>query len=155
MLLSDFISPDSVVCSLKAKTKKQLLQDLSARAARLTGLQERDSFDVLLQRERLGSTGLGHGIAIPHGKLTGLKRIVGIFARLAEPIEFDAVDDAPVDIVFLLLAPEGAGADHLKALARISRLLREGSAVEKLRASKDAAALYAVLTEEEASSHAA
>ena len=155
MLLSDFISPDSVVCSLKAKTKKQLLQDLSARDARFTGLQERDIFDVLLQRERLGSTGLGHGIAIPHGKLQGLKRIVGIFARLAEPIEFDAVDGEKVDIVFLLLAPEGAGADHLKALARISRLLREGSAVEKLRASRDAAALYAVLTEEEASSHAA
>jgi nitrogen PTS system EIIA component len=155
MLLSDFISPDSVVSSLKAKTKKQLLQDLSARAARLTGLQERDVFDVLLQRERLGSTGLGHGIAIPHGKLQGLKRIVGIFARLAEPIDFDAVDGAPVDIVFLLLAPKGAGADHLKALARISRLLREGSAVEKLRASKDATALYAVLTEDEASSHAA
>jgi PTS system nitrogen regulatory IIA component len=155
MLLSDFISPDSVVSSLKAKTKKQLLQDLSARAARLTGLQERDIFDVLLQRERLGSTGLGHGIAIPHGKLQGLKRIVGIFARVAEPIEFDAVDGEKVDIVFLLLAPEGAGADHLKALARISRLLREGSAVEKLRASKDTAALYAVLTEEEASSHAA
>ena len=155
MLLSDFISPDSVVASLKAKTKKQLLQDLSARAARLTGLPERNIFDVLLQRERLGSTGLGHGIAIPHGKLAGLKRIVGIFARLAEPVDFDAVDGAPVDIVFLLLAPEGAGADHLKALARISRLLREGSAVEKLRASKDGAALYAVLTEEEASSHAA
>jgi len=121
----------------------------------LVALALRDIFDVLLQRERLGSTGLGHGIAIPHGKLAGLKCIVGIFARLAEPIEFDAVDGEKVDIVFLLLAPEGAGADHLKALARISRLLREGSAVEKLRASKDAAALYAVLTEEEASSHAA
>ena len=155
MLLSDFISSDSVVASLKVKTKKQLLQDLSARAARLTGLQERDIFDVLLQRERLGSTGLGHGIAIPHGKIAGLKRIVGIFARLAEPVDFDAVDGQPVDIVFLLLAPEGAGADHLKALARISRLLREGSAVDKLRASRDASALYAVLTEEEASSHAA
>jgi PTS system nitrogen regulatory IIA component len=155
MLLSDFISSDFVVASLKAKTKKQLLQDLSARAARLTGLQERDIFDVLLQRERLGSTGLGHGIAIPHGKIAGLKRIVGIFARLAEPVDFDAVDGQPGDIVFLLLAPEGAGADHLKALARISRLLREGSAVDKLRASRDAAALYAVLTENEASSHAA
>jgi PTS system nitrogen regulatory IIA component len=155
MLLGDFISPDSLVPSLKAKTKKQLLQELSARAARLTGLQERDIFDVLWQRERLGSTGLGHGIAIPHGKVAGLKRIVGIFARVAEPVDFDAVDGAPVDIVFLLLAPEGAGADHLKALARISRLLREGSAVEKLRASKDAAALYAVLTADEASSHAA
>ncbi len=155
MLLSDFISSNSVVASLKVKTKKQLLQDLAARAARLTGLQERDIFDVLLQRERLGSTGLGQGIAIPHGKIAGLKRIVGIFARLAEPVDFDAVDGQPVDIVFLLLAPEGAGADHLKALARISRLLREGSAVDKLRASKDASALYAVLTEQEASSHAA
>jgi nitrogen PTS system EIIA component len=155
MLLSDFISPDAVVGSLKAKTKKQLLQELSARAARLTGLEERDIFDVLLQRERLGSTGLGQGIAIPHGKLKGLKRIVGLFARLAEPVDFEAVDGEKVDVVFLLLAPEGAGADHLKALARISRLLREGSAVEKLRACKDAAALYAVLTEGEASSHAA
>jgi PTS system nitrogen regulatory IIA component len=155
MHLGDFISPDSVVPSLKVKTKKQLLQELASRAARLTGLPERDIFDVLLQRERLGSTGLGQGIAIPHGKIAALKSIAGIFARLAEPIDFEAVDGEPVDIVFLLLAPEGAGADHLKALARISRLLREGSAVEKLRASKDAAALYAVLTEGEASSHAA
>jgi PTS system nitrogen regulatory IIA component len=131
---------------------KQLLQELSTRAARFTGLEERYIFDVFTAR-RLGSTARP-GIATPHGKLAGLKRIVGIFARLAEPIDFDAVDGDPVDIVFLLLAPEGAGADHLKALARISRLLREGSAVEKLRASKDAAALYAVLTEE-AASHAA
>jgi len=155
MQLGDFIAPEAVIPSLKAKNKKQLLQELAARAAVLTGLEERYIFDVLLQRERLGSTGLGQGIAIPHGKLAGLKRIVGIFARLAEPIDFDAVDGEKVDIVFLLLAPEGAGADHLKALARISRLLREGSAVDKLRASKDAAALYAVLIEEEASSHAA
>jgi nitrogen PTS system EIIA component len=156
MHLGDFISPDSVLPSLRAKTKKQLLQELSLRAARRTGLSERVIFDVLLQRERLGSTGLGQGIAIPHGKVPGLKGIVGIFAGLAEPIDFDAVDGEPVDIVFLLLAPEGAGADHLKALARISRLLREGSAVEKLRASRDAAALYAVLTEgETSSSHAA
>jgi PTS system nitrogen regulatory IIA component len=108
-----------------------------------------------LQRERLGSTGLGQGVAIPHGKIQGLKRTVGIFARLAEPIDFDAVDGQKVDIVCLLLAPEGAGADHLTALARISRLLREGSAVEKLRASKDASAIYAVLTEGQTSSHAA
>jgi PTS system nitrogen regulatory IIA component len=155
MLISDFIAPDSVEPVLKVKTKKQLLQELSARAAPLTGLPERDIFEVLLQRERLGSTGLGQGIAIPHAKLQGLKHIVGVFARLAEPIDFDAVDGQNVDIVFLLLAPTAAGADHLTALARISRLLREGSAVEKLRASKDAAALYAVLTEGETSSHAA
>jgi len=154
MHLADLISPEAVIPSLRAKTKKQLLQELSARAARLTGLQERYVFDTLLQRERLGSTGLGEGIAIPHGKFAGLKRIVGIFARLAEPVDFEAVDGEPVDIVFLLLAPEGAGADHLKALARISRLLREGHAVDKLRASKDASALYAVLTAE-ATPHAA
>jgi PTS system nitrogen regulatory IIA component len=155
MHLGDFISPEAVIASLRVKNKKQLLQELSGRATRFTGVPERDIFDVLWQRERLGSTGLGQGVAIPHGKLSGLKRIVGIFARLAEPVDFDAVDGAPVDLVVLLLAPEGAGADHLKALARLSRLLRDGSAVEKLRASKDAAAIYAVLTEEEASSHAA
>lgn len=154
MHLADLLSPEAVIPSLKAKTKKQLLQELSARAARLTGLEERYVFDTLLQRERLSSTGLGQGIAIPHAKFAGLKRITGIFARLAEPVDFDAADGAPVDIVFLLLAPEGAGADHLKALARISRLLREGPAVEKLRASKDAGALYAVLTES-TTSHAA
>lgn len=154
MDLSDLISPEAMIASLKAKNNKQLLQALSAHAARLTGLEERDIYDTLLQRERLGSTGLGQGIAIPHGKFAGLTRIVGVFAKLAEPVDFDAVDGAPVDIVFLLLAPEGAGADHLKALARISRLLRDNSAVEKLRASKDAAALYAVLTEA-TTSHAA
>jgi PTS system nitrogen regulatory IIA component len=155
MHLGDLISPEAVIPSLKCKNKKQLITELSAQASRLAGLQEHDVFDVLWQREQLGSTGLGHGVAIPHGKLGGLKQIVGVFARLAEPVDFDAVDGEPVDIAFLLLTPEGAGADHLKALARISRLLREESAVEKLRASKDASALYAVLTQEEASSHAA
>jgi PTS system nitrogen regulatory IIA component len=155
MHFADLIGPEAVIASLKAKTKKQLLQELAARASRLTGLEERYIFDTLLQRERLGSTGLGQGVAIPHCKLQGLKRIVGVFARLAEPIDFESVDGEPVDIVFLLLAPEGAGADHLKALARISRLLREGHAVDKLRASKDASALYAVLTEGDAKPHAA
>jgi nitrogen PTS system EIIA component len=154
MDLSDLISPDSVIASLKSKNKKQLLQELSQHAARLTGLDARLLFETLLQRERLGSTGLGQGIAIPHGKVAGLKRMFGIFAKLDEPLEFEAVDDQPVDIVCLLLAPEGAGADHLKALARVSRLLREPQAVEKLRASEGPAALYAVLTEA-ATSHAA
>ena len=155
MLLGDFISPDSVVPLLRAKTKKQLLQDLSVRAARLTGLSERDIFDVLWQRERLGSTGQGQGIAIPHGKLRGLKRIAGLFARLAEPIDFDAVDGQKVDIVFLLLAPEGAGADHLKALARISRLLRENDTITKLRGTDTAEGLYSILTEPSATASAA
>ena len=145
MHLADLIGPEAVIASLKVKTKKQLLQELSARAARLTGLEERYIFDTLLQRERLGSTGLGQGIAIPHGKFAGLKRITGICARLAEPVDFEAVDGQPVDIVFLLLAPEGAGADHLKALARVARLLRDSEVARKLRESRDAQAIYAVL----------
>jgi len=154
MDLSDLISPDSVIPSLKVKNKKQLLHELSGRAARLTGFEERDIFDTLWQRERLGSTGVGQGAAIPHCRLANLKHIVGFFARLAEPIDFDSPDGAPVDLVFLLLAPEGAGADHLKALARVSRLLRESQAADKLRACRDAGAIYAVLTEG-AASHAA
>lgn len=140
--------------ALNANSKKQVLQELSGSAAKMADLPQRDIFDTLLQRERLGSTGVGQGVAIPHGKLAGLNRIVGIFARLEEPIDFDAVDGDPVDLVFLLLAPEGSGADHLKALARISRFLRSPNALEKLRKAKDAAAISAIFTEA-ATSHAA
>ena len=155
MTLADFIAPEAVLPSLSAENKKQLLAALSGHAAELCGLQERDIFDVLLQRERLGSTGLGQGVAIPHGKISGLNRMVGLFARLAEPIDFDAIDAEPVSIVVLLLAPEGAGADHLKALARKSRLLRDRQSLRKLKSTGDAEALYAVLTQDEAASHAA
>lgn len=155
MTLADLIAPEAVLPSLNAKDKKQLLAELSVRASEISGLPERDIFDVLLQRERLGSTGLGQGVAIPHGKMPGLNRIVGLFARLAEPIDFDAADAEPVAIVVLLLAPEGAGADHLKALARISRLLRDRPSVQKLKSSSDADALYAVLTQDDTASHAA
>jgi PTS system nitrogen regulatory IIA component len=127
-------------------SKKQALQELAAQAAKLTGLSERDVFDTLLQRERLGSTGIGNGIAIPHGKLARLDRLFGVFARLERPIDFEALDAQPVDLVFLLLAPEGAGADHLKALARIARLLRNTEVAQKLREARDGEALYAVLT---------
>lgn len=154
MDLGDLIKPDGVIAALSAKSKKQVLQTLSARAEQLTGLPERDIFDTLLQRERLGSTGVGRGVAIPHGKLAGLKRIVGLFARLEKPVDFEAVDGEPVDLVFLLLAPESAGADHLKALARISRLLRQPASLDKLRTLGDESALYAFLTER-AASHAA
>ncbi|MDX2263644.1 MAG: PTS IIA-like nitrogen regulatory protein PtsN [Hyphomicrobiales bacterium] len=154
MDLGDLITPYGIQPSLKAGNKKAVLQELAKHAAELTGLNERDIFNTLLQRERLGSTGVGNGIAIPHGKIPALDHIVGMFARLEEPIPFDAIDEAPVDLIFLLLAPEGAGADHLRALARISRLLREPGAVEKLRSSHDRAALYSVLTEPLAS-HAA
>jgi PTS system nitrogen regulatory IIA component len=153
MDLADLIAPEAVFPALKAKTKKQALQELAQRAAKLTGIDAREILDTLLQRERLGSTGVGRGIAIPHGRVPALHKIVTMFARLDEAIDFEALDDEPVDLVFLLLAPEHAGADHLKALARISRLLREPSSIEKLRASKDRAAIYSVLTESAA--HAA
>jgi PTS system nitrogen regulatory IIA component len=147
MDLAELIAPEAVNPSLKAKTKKQALQDVAQRAAVLTGLDAREIFDTLMQRERLGSTGVGRGIAIPHGRMAGLPRIVSVFARLDEPIDFEALDNEPVDLIFLLLAPEQAGADHLKALARISRLLREPSTIERLRSSRDRAAIYSVLTE--------
>src|SRR5690606_30754216 len=139
---------DAIISSLKVSSKKQVIQALAEKAAGMTGLDEREIFETLLKREKLGSTGIGNGIAIPHGKLPGLTRIFGLFARLPKPLDFEALDDQPVDLVFLLLAPEGAGADHLKALARIARLFREPSVANKLRASSDKAALYAVLAEE-------
>jgi nitrogen PTS system EIIA component len=139
--------PDAVLANLKASGKKALLAELASRAATLFKLDERRLFDRLLERERLGSTGIGGGIAIPHARMSALAKPVGLFARLAHPIDFDAIDERPVDIVFLLVAPEGAGADHLKALARVSRLLRDRSLVEKLRATESADALYALLVE--------
>jgi PTS system nitrogen regulatory IIA component len=151
MDLSDLISAEAVLPALKANSKKQALQAVAERAAALTGLDEREIFDTLLQREKLGSTGVGGGIAIPHGKPQKLTRMFGLFARLAKPIDFEALDDQPVDLIFLLLAPEGAGADHLKALARIARHLREPGIAAKLRAATDTTALYAVLTEGAAS----
>jgi PTS system nitrogen regulatory IIA component len=151
MEIADLVRPAGVVANLKATTKKQLLQELAARAAALTGLHERTIFDVLLERERLGTTGVGQGIAIPHGKLADLDRLHGLFARLDQPIDFEAIDDQPVDLVFLLLAPEQAGADHLKALAKVSRLLRDKDMCEKLRGSEGAEALYALITESAAS----
>lgn len=147
MEIEDLITPAHVVARLKATSKKQVLQELAKRAAELTGLHERAIFDVLLERERLGTTGVGNGIAIPHGKLPEMKTLFGLFARLEEPVDFDSIDEQPVDLIFLLLAPEGAGADHLKALARVSRLLRNQQTCEKLRAAKDPEVLYALLTE--------
>jgi len=141
------IGPEAVLASLKASGKKALLAELASRAAAVFTLDERRLFDRLLERERLGSTGIGGGIAIPHARIASLAKPVGLFARLAHPIDFDAIDERPVDIVFLLAAPEGAGADHLKALARVSRLLRDRALVDKLRATGNAEALYALLVE--------
>ena len=145
MEIADLLSLDGVADTLKAASKKQALQELSAIAAAQTAQDERAILDVLLARERLGSTGVGRGVAIPHGKLAGLARISAVFARLREPIEFDAVDGRPVDLVCLLLAPESAGSDHLKALALVSRLLRDERVCARLRGADSAEALYAVL----------
>ncbi len=122
-----------------------MLQELAARAHALTRLPEKRIFETLIERERLGTTGVGAGIAIPHGRMAGANTITGVFARLESAIDYEAVDSQPVDLVFMLLAPENAGADHLKALARVSRLLRNQAVCEKLRAAESAEALYAIL----------
>ncbi|MCB1521365.1 MAG: PTS IIA-like nitrogen regulatory protein PtsN [Hyphomicrobiaceae bacterium] len=154
MDLGDLLAPDGVIAPLKVKSKKQALQELAQRASTATGLEQREIFDTLLQRERLGSTGLGRGIAIPHVKFRSLKSIVCLFARLDAPIDFESHDNEPVDLIFLLLAPEHASGDHLKALARISRLVRDPAMLERLRTAPDAEALKGVLTAP-ATSHAA
>ncbi|MFQ5984037.1 MAG: PTS IIA-like nitrogen regulatory protein PtsN [Alphaproteobacteria bacterium] len=151
MEIADLVLPKGVIPDLRATSKKQALQELARRAAALTGLHQRVIFDSLLERERLGTTGVGHGIGIPHAKLKELDRLYGLFARLQTPVDFDAIDDQPVDLLFLLLAPESAGADHLKALARISRLLRDTSLCEKLRRSETGEAIHALISESEAS----
>ena len=147
MEMTDLLTPGAVIDGLKATSKKQALQDLAERASGLTELDAREVLDTILARERLGTTGVGQGIAIPHGRLDKLDRLHGLFARLTKPIDFESLDDQPVDLVFMLLAPESAGADHLKALAKVSRLLRDKTVCEKLRGSDSSDALYALLTE--------
>ncbi|MBS7540393.1 PTS sugar transporter subunit IIA [Ancylobacter lacus] len=146
MALIDLLTLPAVIPSLRAASKKQALQELASRAADLLRRDEREIFETLNQRERLGSTGVGHGIAIPHGKLPKMERLFGMFARLEKPIDFEALDGEPVDLVFLLLAPEAAGADHLKALARVARLLRDQETAGKIRATRDPQALLNLLT---------
>ncbi len=154
MEIPELIGIGGVVANLRVTSKKQALQELAKRAAQLTGHPERAIFEVLIERERLGTTGVGNGIAIPHGKLPELDRLYALFARLEKPIDFDAIDEQPVDLICVLLAPETAGADHLKALARVSRLLRDRAICDKLRGTDSAEAIHSLLTESMAS-HAA
>lgn len=147
MELSDLLSEESVVVCSGLKSKREVLETLAQQAAGVTGQDAGEVFAAISDREALGSTGLGNGIAIPHGKFSGLRAVTAVFARLDPPVEFDAVDDQPVDLVMLLLAPLGAGADHLKALARVARVLRTESVVDQLRRSMDPKALYAALTQ--------
>lgn len=153
MTLDGIIDRQSVLAHVKAQNKKQLLLELSQALSAIVAIDHRVIFETLLTREKLGSTGIGQGIAIPHGKVPTLSRVYGLFARLEKPVAFDAIDGQPVDLVFVLLAPEHAGADHLKALARISRLLRDPVIVEKLRGTDSVEGLYAILTDPAVSSH--
>ncbi|WP_421761401.1 PTS sugar transporter subunit IIA [Devosia sp.] len=155
MELADILSEESVLVCSGLKTKLEVLRTLSERAARVTGERADAIFAAVNDREELGSTGLGNGIAIPHGKFSGIKGVTALFARLDQPVEFDSVDDRPVDLLMLLLAPMGAGADHLKALARVARILRTESVVEQLRSTDDVARLYAILTQKLAITQAA
>ena len=142
--LSDLLSPQAIQAAMVVPNKKALFQQLAGQAAKLVEADARLIVDRLVERERLGSTGFGGGIAIPHGKIDGLDRVVGLFARLSTPIDFAAIDDLPVDLVFLLLSPLEAGVEHLKALARVSRRLRDKAFVAKLRGAGSEDALYAL-----------
>lgn len=147
MELDKLIDADCVIPVLSVSSKKQALRELATHAAKHTGQPEQKIFDALLERERLGTTGVGGGVAIPHGKLADLEKLYGLFARLEKPIDFDSIDEQPVDLVFLLLAPESAGADHLKTLSRVSRLLRDKTICAKLRGCDTLENLLALITD--------
>ena len=147
MQLSDLIAADGVVCDLRPNSKKQFLQQAAERMAAAAGLDGKAVFETLLGREKLGSTGIGNGVAIPHGKMAGLDGIAVTVFRLDRAIDFDSMDEAPADLFFVLLAPEGSGADHLKALARIARVMREPHMLDDLRSAPDARAIRRLLVE--------
>ncbi|MCV2873830.1 PTS sugar transporter subunit IIA [Defluviimonas sp. WL0050] len=147
MELSSLLKPAAVRVLGHATSKKRLFQDLGDITQSIYGLEATATVDALQERESLGPTGVGHGVALPHARLEGLDHVVGVFLRLEKPLDFDAVDRQPVDLVFALFAPKDAGVEHLKALALVSRTMRESSICAKLRANADPAALHAVLTE--------
>jgi PTS system nitrogen regulatory IIA component len=155
MELADILTEESVIFCTDVTNKHDILEKLSAQAATVTGLPAETIFEAIDSREALGSTGLGNGIAIPHGKLPGLRGVTALFARLEAPVDFDSVDDRPVDLVMMLLAPIGAGADHLKALALVARLLRTESVAERLRMLRDPARIYELLAQPVATNKAA
>jgi nitrogen PTS system EIIA component len=154
MPMTEFLKPDAVFSNVKMTSKKQLLQFMSEKASEMTGISERDIFDTIMQRERLGSTGVGNGIAIPHCKMKTATRLTGLFVRLDQAIDFDAIDDQKVDLVFMLIAPELAGADHLKALSKVARALRASDIVDAIRRAPDSGRIYDVLNPRETSAAA-
>jgi nitrogen PTS system EIIA component len=144
--LGDLLGPSAVLDDLEVADKKQLMQTLSRHVSEQLDMEEHLLFDVLWEREKLGTTGVGHGIAIPHGRVAGIEKVQGTFVRLNTPIDFDSVDNHPVDLVFLLLAPEAAGADHLHALAAVSRAFRDATLCEALRKAKNIDVLTRLLS---------
>ena len=145
MRLTEFLDFESIRVGLGVSSKRQLLTMLGQTAGAHLGLDPGAIVDSVLEREKLGSTGFGNGVAIPHGKIEGLKSIYAMLVRLAEPVEYKAIDGAPVDLVFLMLSPPDAGAQHLKALAAVSRTIRNGPTLEKMRGARSRDALAAVL----------
>lgn len=154
MPLTEFLKPSAVFSNVKMTSKKQLLQFMSEKAAEMAGIAERDIFDAIMQRERLGSTGVGNGIAIPHCKLKASAKLTGLFVQLDHAIDFEAIDDQKVDLVFMLIAPELAGADHLKALSKVARVLRSAEIVDAVRRAPDSSAIYDTLCPRETSAAA-
>ena len=147
MDLAELLIPGAIRVSNAVKSKKRLFQDLSEIAAAAYGLDEAIAIDALQERESLGPTGVGHGVALPHARIDGLERVRGVFIRLDRPLDYGSVDKAPVDLVFALFAPRDAGVEHLKALALVSRTLRDAGVCAKLRANDDPAKLFAILSE--------
>ncbi len=151
MELVDILSAKAVIAQFKATSKKRLMQEIAQVAEAVYALSSKDIFNAIQERELLGPTGMGNGVAIPHARLPNLDTVKGIFIRLESPLNYGAVDEQPVDLVFALFAPEGAGAEHLKALARVSRMLRDPEVCAKLRSSEDPNALFAILTSDKTS----
>jgi PTS system nitrogen regulatory IIA component len=145
MNIADIISKEAVLDNVQATTKRELVQVLSNKIANLAGVDERVVFDAVWERENLGSTGYGDGVAFPHARIEGLKKVTAMFVRLDEPVDFDSLDGKPVDLVFLLISPENSGADHLTALATLSRVLKTEGSCERLRKARSIEELYAVL----------
>lgn len=147
MQLSDVLKAEAVKVLSGCTSKKRLFSDLGALAESCYGLDHNEVVEALIERESLGPTGVGHGIALPHARLESVQKVSGIFLRLEKPIDFESTDRLPVDLVFALLAPKSAGVDHLKALALVSRTMRNSDMCAKLRANQDTATLHAMLTE--------
>ena len=149
MIISEILSPDAILTSIKASSKKRVLQEISVGISNIYGLEQTKVFLALQEREKLGSTGMGHGVAIPHARINSISSIKGVFAKLINPLDFGSMDSQNVDLIFVLIAPYESGANHLKALAKVSRILRNKSTCEKLRSTIDKSALYSILTTDE------